>query len=57
MYKISIHTPIFSKDIARKPFVLRTRRTYARTAVILYAPLPIENGEGIKKYGGCAIKP
>ena len=52
--KLQSNTPIFSKDIARKPFVLhmgrtdeQDGRTYVRTAVILYAPT--ENGGGIKK--------
>ena len=29
--KFQSNTPTFSKDIARKPFVLRTGRTYVRT--------------------------
>ena len=38
--KFQSNTPIFSKDIAQKPFVLRTGRMYVRTAVIVYAPTP-----------------
>ena len=42
---------MFLKDITRKPFFVRTGRTYVRTdvqtRVILYAP-PIINGGGIK---------
>ena len=40
--KYESNTPMFSKDIARKPFFVRTGRTYVRTyvrtRVILYAP-------------------
>ena len=36
--KFQSNIPIFTKDI--EPFVLRTGRTYVRTAVILYAPQP-----------------
>ena len=50
--KFQSNTPILSKDIAWKPFVLRTDgRTYVRTAEILYAPpTPNENGGGIKTH-------
>ena len=36
--KFQYNAPILSKDIAWKPFVLRTGRMDVRTAVILYAP-------------------
>ena len=54
--KFQSNIPILSKDIAWKPFVLRTGRTgrtNVRTAVILYAPLPhpTENGGDIKTVG------
>ena len=52
--KFQSNTPILSKDIARKPKVLRTGLTYVRTAVILYAP--IENGGGIIKTDGAMQK-
>ena len=55
--KYESNTPMFSKDIARKPFFVRTGqdvrdvrtdvRMYVRTRVMLYAP-PIINGGGIK---------
>ena len=45
--KFRCNTPILSKDITWKPFVLRMGRTYIQAAVIPYAPL-IENGGGIK---------
>ena len=42
--KYESNTPMFSKDIARKPFFVRTGRTYVstyvRTRVMLYAPPP-----------------
>ena len=53
-----------SKDIVRKPFFVRTGRTYVRTyvctyvrtdvrtRVMLYAPPPIINGGGIIKTEG-----
>ena len=43
--KYESNTPMFSKDIARKPFFVRTD---VRTRVMLYAPPPIINGGGIK---------
>ena len=58
--KYESNTPMFSKDIARKPFFVRTGRTGrtevrtygstdVRTRVMLYAPPPpIINGGGIK---------
>ena len=55
--KYESNTPMYSKDIARKPFFVRTGRTYVRTyvrtdvrtRVMLYAPPPaITNGGGIK---------
>ena len=49
--KFQSSTPIFSKDIARKPKVLRTGRTDVRTDsgdTISPRP-PIENGGGIKR--------
>ena len=47
--KYESNTPMFSKDIARKPFFVRTGRTYVRTRVMLYAPPPphIIKGGGI----------
>ena len=54
--KYESNTPLFSKDIARKPFFVHTGRdvrtyvcTDVRTRVMLYAPPPIINGGGIKK--------
>ena len=56
--KYESNTPMFSKDIARKPFFVRTGqdvpdirmyvRTDVRTRVMLYAPPPSINGGGIK---------
>ena len=54
--KYESNTPMSSKDIVRKPFFVRTGRTYVRTyvrtdvrtRVMLYAPPPIINGGGIK---------
>ena len=55
--KFQSNPPILSKDIARKPKMLRmgrkdvctdSRDTYSITAVRTY--IPIENGGGIKKY-------
>ena len=55
--KYESNTPMFSKDIVRKPFFVHTGhtevRTYGstdvRTRVMLYAPPPpIINGGGIK---------
>ena len=45
--KYDSNTPLYSKDIARKPFFERD----VQTRVMLYAPppLPIKNGGGIKK--------
>ena len=45
--KYDSNTAMYSKDIARKPFIVRTGRTYIRTRVMLYAPPPITNGGGI----------
>ena len=36
--KYESNTPMFSKDIALKPFFVRTGHTYVRTRVMLYAP-------------------
>ena len=47
--KFQSNASIFSEDIAQKPFVLCTGRTDVRIVMILYAPLPTENGGGIKK--------
>ena len=45
--KYESNTPMYSKDIARKPFFVRTGRTYVRTyvrtRVMLYAPPPLIN--------------
>ena len=38
--KYESNTPMYSKDIARKPFFVRTGRTDVRTRVMLYAPPP-----------------
>ena len=56
--KYESNTPMFLKDITRKPFFVRTGqnvrdvriyvRTDVRTRVMLYAPPPIINGGGIK---------
>ena len=51
--KYESNTPMFSKDIAQKPFFVHTGRTYARTYVRTdkgdaICP-PIINGGGIKK--------
>ena len=59
---------MFSKDIARKPFFVRTGqdvrdvrmyvRTDVRTRVMLYAPPPIINGGGIitqQHIKGCPV--
>ena len=56
--KYESNTPMFSKDIARKPFFVRTGRTYVRMYVRTYVrtyrqgwcymPPPIINGGGIK---------
>ena len=51
--KYESNTPMFSKDIARKPFFVRTGRTYVRTygrtdKGDTICP-PIINGGGIKK--------
>ena len=47
--KYESNTPMSLKDIARKPFFLRTGRTRTDvlTRVMLYAS-PMENGGGIK---------
>ena len=57
--KYESNTPMFSKDIARKPFFVRTRRTYVRTDVRTdkgdtICP-PIINGGGIKKHAKLPI--
>ena len=36
--KYESNAPMYSKDIDRKPFFVRTGRTYVRTRVMLYAP-------------------
>ena len=51
--KYESNAPMYSKDIARKPFFVRTGlstyvRTDVQTTVMLYAPPPITNGGGIK---------
>ena len=51
--KYESNTPMFSKDIARKPFFVRTGqdvRMYVRTRVMLYAP-PHYKWRGHKKRG------
>ena len=49
--KYESNSPMYSKDIARKPFFVRTGRTfvrtYVRTRVMLYAPPHIINCGGI----------
>ena len=56
--KFQSNTPILSKDIALKPFVLRTGQTYGRDGCTYgqrwyFMPTrpPIENGGGIKTKG------
>ena len=51
--KYESNTPMYSKDIARKPFFVRTGRTYGRTdgrtdKGDAICPPPIINGGGIK---------
>ena len=50
--KYESNTPMYSKDIAKKPFFLRTGRTYVRRygQGWCYMPPPIINGGGIKTY-------
>ena len=50
--KFQSNTPILSKDIARKPKVLRTGRTDVPTDSGDTICAPIENGGGIKKIHG-----
>ena len=46
--KYESNTPMYSKDIARKPFFVRTGRTYVRTDKgDAICPPPIINGGGI----------
>ena len=48
--KYESNTPMFSKDIARKPFFVCTGRMYVRTDKgDTICPPPIKNGGGIKK--------
>ena len=60
--KYESNTPMFSKDIIRKPFFVRTGRTYVSTDVRTYGRTdkgdticpPIINGGGIKTIRGAS---